>query len=57
MLFGGAEIRNHNYFTYGLEYHRVLAIPFGFSFNVEDTPNNKEQHHEIETMGLITLSF
>ena len=47
----------NNYFTYGLEYHRTLILPLGFSFSVENTPNNKEQHHEIETMGLITLSF
>ncbi|KTC94991.1 hypothetical protein [Legionella feeleii] len=57
VFLGGTEIRNYNYFTYGLEYHRTLAIPFGFALNVENTPNNKEQHHEIETMGLLTLSF
>ncbi len=57
VLFGATEVKNNNYFTYGLEYHRTLILPLGFSFSVENTPNNKEQHHEIETMGLITLSF
>ena len=50
VFLGGTEIKNYNYFTYGLEYHRTLVLPFGFALNVENTPNNKEQHEASQKM-------
>ncbi|ETO93486.1 hypothetical protein LOR_12c01330 [Legionella oakridgensis RV-2-2007] len=54
---GGTNAHHDNFFTYGFEYHRVIALPFGFSLIGEDVPNNIEGHHEAELVGLMTFNI
>lgn len=54
---GGNHTQNNTSFTYGLEYHRIIYMPFGFSAIVENTPNNIEHNNETEFIGLGTLNI
>lgn len=56
LFVGGTGVESNNYFTYGVEYHKALTFPFGYSITLEDTLNNKVHHHEIEVIGLMSFS-
>ncbi|KTC65119.1 Uncharacterised protein (plasmid) [Legionella adelaidensis] len=55
-FFGNSLIENKSYFTYGVEYHRVLTFPLGITLEMEDTPN-KDKNHEVEIFSLMTWNF
>ncbi|MCW8450408.1 hypothetical protein [Legionella quinlivanii] len=54
---GGHYVDHNDHFTYGLEYHRVVYFPFGFSVIAENTPINKEHNSETEFFALATYNF
>ncbi|KTC67782.1 hypothetical protein Lbir_3030 [Legionella birminghamensis] len=57
VFLGGHYIDQGAHFTYGLEYHRMLTLPFGFSIIAENTPINKEHNNETELFALATYNF
>ncbi|KTD62046.1 hypothetical protein [Legionella spiritensis] len=54
---GVTRFEDRKFFTYGIEYHRILVLPFGFSITLEGAPNNKEGNHEVEAIGVMTFNI
>ncbi|MDP3561234.1 MAG: hypothetical protein Q8R83_03545 [Legionellaceae bacterium] len=57
VFFGATRTNNINVFTEGLEYHRVVAFPFGVAVVYEHSPHNYENRAESELFGLLVWNI
>ncbi|QBR84610.1 hypothetical protein E3983_09675 [Legionella israelensis] len=51
VFIGGLRSDGRNFFSYGMEYHRIISFPFAVAFMAEDVPNNKNSQHEYEIIS------
>lgn len=54
---GGTYFQHTDFSTYGFEYHRIVALPFGTSFIAENSENKAVVKNETALYGLLTLNF
>jgi hypothetical protein len=57
VFMGGTNTQHKNFFTYGFEYHRIIALPIGLSLIGEHVAHNIEAHHEVDLVGLLTFNL